>query len=59
MSRRFSPTDNVSMHAAGQTLPISPRVGEMAGRTEGGAKEYRHIHQPPTALSSAREIICL
>ncbi len=39
---RLSPITNVAEGAARAKLPISPLVGEMSGRTEGGAKEL-HI----------------
>ncbi|TIL57258.1 MAG: hypothetical protein E5Y79_25865 [Mesorhizobium sp.] len=37
MSRMLSPISDVAKRAPTVTLPISPRVGEMSGRTEGGA----------------------
>ncbi|RWO99205.1 MAG: lytic murein transglycosylase [Mesorhizobium sp.] len=39
MSRRLSPITDVAGRAARTKLPISPLVGEMSGRTEGGAQE--------------------
>ncbi|RWH69248.1 MAG: hypothetical protein EOQ86_31595 [Mesorhizobium sp.] len=39
MSRRLSPITDVVGRAARTKLPISPLVGEMSGRTEGGATE--------------------
>ncbi|TPL45738.1 hypothetical protein FJ957_18280 [Mesorhizobium sp. B2-4-6] len=36
-SRRLSPIIDIAGCAAGPKLPISPRAGEMSGRTEGGA----------------------
>ncbi|GLS38952.1 hypothetical protein GCM10010869_45490 [Mesorhizobium tianshanense] len=41
MSRRLSPITDVAGWAAGTELPISPLVGEMSGRTEGGAKDRK------------------
>ena len=38
LSRLISPIVDVAGRAARSKLPISPRVGEMSGRTEGGAK---------------------
>ena len=37
MSRPLSPISDVAKRAPTVTLPISPLVGEMSGRTEGGA----------------------
>ncbi|SIT55127.1 hypothetical protein BQ8794_200130 [Mesorhizobium prunaredense] len=39
LSRPLSPIINVPEKAPPATLPISPQVGEMSGRTEGGAKD--------------------
>ena len=39
MSRRLSPISNVAGRSGAPKPPISPLVGEMSGRTEGGAKE--------------------
>ncbi|PBC03366.1 hypothetical protein CK220_14825 [Mesorhizobium sp. WSM3860] len=39
MSRRLSAITNVKGMIAAPKPPISPLVGEMSGRTEGGAKE--------------------
>jgi hypothetical protein len=39
MSRRLSPIANIAEMSGTLELPISPLVGEMSGRTEGGAKE--------------------
>ncbi|RWP26506.1 MAG: hypothetical protein EOR92_28220 [Mesorhizobium sp.] len=39
MSRWLSPIANVEERALSVKLPISPQVGEMSGRTEGGATE--------------------
>ncbi|TPI41025.1 hypothetical protein FJW07_07115 [Mesorhizobium sp. B3-1-9] len=39
LSRRLSPLSDVEERAPPAKLPISPPVGEMSGRTEGGAKE--------------------
>jgi hypothetical protein len=38
-SREASPLVDVAGRALTVKLPISPLVGEMSGRTEGGAKE--------------------
>ncbi|QKC81047.1 lytic murein transglycosylase [Mesorhizobium sp. NZP2077] len=38
---RLSPISNVARSALTAKLPISPLVGEMSGRTEGGATERR------------------
>ncbi|PAP92524.1 hypothetical protein CIT31_26890 [Mesorhizobium wenxiniae] len=40
-SLRPSPISNVAGTSASPKLPISPLVGEMSGRTEGGAVERR------------------
>ncbi|RWA77687.1 MAG: hypothetical protein E5X49_01005 [Mesorhizobium sp.] len=39
-SRRLSPTACVARTGGAPKLPISPLVGEMSGRTEGGAVEH-------------------
>ncbi|TIL42276.1 MAG: hypothetical protein E5Y32_12890 [Mesorhizobium sp.] len=39
LSRLLSPITNVAEEAPLAKLPISPQVGEMSGRTEGGAKD--------------------
>ncbi|TIS64122.1 MAG: hypothetical protein E5W93_02840 [Mesorhizobium sp.] len=39
--------------SAALTLPISPQVGEMAGRPEGGATEHLLIHIDPGKQSQA------
>ena len=39
MSRGLSPVFNAVRLSGAPKLPISPLVGEMSGRTEGGAKE--------------------
>ncbi|TGP22165.1 hypothetical protein EN827_19200 [Mesorhizobium sp. M1D.F.Ca.ET.184.01.1.1] len=39
ISRRLSPISNVAGMSKAPKLTISPQVGEMAGRPEGGAKE--------------------
>ncbi|RWP36922.1 MAG: hypothetical protein EOR03_07820 [Mesorhizobium sp.] len=39
LSRLLSPVTNVAEEAPPAKLPISPQVGEMSGRTEGGAKD--------------------
>ncbi|TIQ18273.1 MAG: hypothetical protein E5X51_26950 [Mesorhizobium sp.] len=41
LSLRLSPTSSVDEQAPSAKLPISPQVGEMSGRTEGGAS-LRH-----------------
>ena len=41
---RFSPIAGIAEGTMGVKLPISPLVGEMSGRTEGGAKERGPIH---------------
>ncbi len=41
---RFSPIAGLAEGAMGVKLPISPRGGEMSGRTEGRAKERGSIH---------------
>ncbi|OHV65902.1 hypothetical protein LCM4576_26940 [Mesorhizobium sp. LCM 4576] len=38
-SPAISPTTNVGRSGGALKQPISPLVGEMSGRTEGGAKE--------------------
>ena len=40
-SSLFSPIAEVARRVATFELPISPLVGEMAGRPEGGVKELR------------------
>ncbi|TPI14860.1 hypothetical protein FJW06_09630 [Mesorhizobium sp. B4-1-3] len=40
-SRRLSPVSSAAGEAPGLKPPISPLVGEMSGRTEGGAKERK------------------
>jgi hypothetical protein len=49
MSRRLSPIANVAGLIERPKLPISPHVGEMSGRTEGGAV-------PPTSGFSLFEM---
>ncbi|TIQ31302.1 MAG: hypothetical protein E5X48_27545 [Mesorhizobium sp.] len=39
-SSRLSPIADVAGRVPSQKLPISPLVGEMAGRPEGGAKDH-------------------
>jgi hypothetical protein len=39
MSRRVLPISHVAGISEATKLPISPLVGEMSGRTKGGAKE--------------------
>jgi hypothetical protein len=39
MSPRLSPITSIAGIGTALELPISPLVGEMSGRTEGGAKE--------------------
>ncbi|RWN69753.1 MAG: cobaltochelatase subunit CobN [Mesorhizobium sp.] len=39
LSLRLSPTTSVAEGATASELPISPQVGEMSGRTEGGVKD--------------------
>jgi hypothetical protein len=39
---RIPPIAHVKEKSASPKLLISPLVGEMSGRTEGGAKERRH-----------------
>ncbi|RWP64699.1 MAG: hypothetical protein EOR07_15375 [Mesorhizobium sp.] len=46
LSRLLSPITNVAEEAPLAQLPISPLVGEMSGRTEGGAKE-RDLSKKP------------
>ena len=50
MSHRVSPIFVVASRALAAKLPISPLVGEMSGRTEGGAVECRH--QPASPITS-------
>ncbi|TGV53804.1 hypothetical protein EN784_39525 [bacterium M00.F.Ca.ET.141.01.1.1] len=38
-SSPISPISNIARLSAARRLPISPLVGEMSGRTEGGAVE--------------------
>ena len=40
-SPAISPITNVARASGALELPISPLVGEMSGRTEGGAKERK------------------
>ncbi|RWP75655.1 MAG: hypothetical protein EOR09_13000 [Mesorhizobium sp.] len=37
LSRALSPISSVAKRGEAMELPISPQVGEMSGRTEGGA----------------------
>ncbi len=39
LSRRLSPIVSIAELSSAPKPPISPLVGEMSGRTEGGAKE--------------------
>ncbi|RWA72895.1 MAG: hypothetical protein E5X49_24060 [Mesorhizobium sp.] len=41
LSSPLSPISNVARKAPATKPPISPLVGEMSGRTEGGAKELK------------------
>jgi hypothetical protein len=41
LSTVFSPIADIARRVTTFELPISPLVGEMAGRPEGGAKERR------------------
>jgi hypothetical protein len=50
MSRRLSPIANVAEMVPSAKLPISPLVGEMSGRTEGGAKD-RGLSLRPLSLA--------
>jgi len=53
-SRRVSPIANVAGRAAAPKPPISPHVGEMSGRTEGGAEGWNAGNWPrPQALAAA------
>ncbi|RTM10578.1 MAG: hypothetical protein EKK31_02145, partial [Hyphomicrobiales bacterium] len=47
MSPPISPIPNVAGLCAAPRLLISPLVGEMSGRTEGGATERRHVNFNP------------
>ncbi|RWM22192.1 MAG: hypothetical protein E5X53_23835 [Mesorhizobium sp.] len=40
-ARRLSPIVGVARMSVAPKLPISPQVGEMSGRTEGGAVDRR------------------
>ncbi|RRH87749.1 hypothetical protein EH240_35945 [Mesorhizobium tamadayense] len=40
--------------SAAPKLPISPQVGEMSGRTEGGAVEYQRWRYCPASSSLKR-----
>ncbi|TIQ33152.1 MAG: hypothetical protein E5X48_24800 [Mesorhizobium sp.] len=55
MSRWLSPISGKARRAPATKLPISPLVGEMSGRTEGGAKE-RGLSEfaPPNRRASSR-----
>ncbi|PSJ61785.1 hypothetical protein C7I84_09295 [Mesorhizobium ephedrae] len=44
LSSPLSPIANVAGWAAMSKLPISPLVGEMSGRTEGGASRQPFTH---------------
>ena len=65
MSRLPSPISNVGRGDPAVKLPISPLVGEMSGRTEGGAKERKAgklgklICRSPALLRRARAEIDL
>ncbi|RWA76640.1 MAG: hypothetical protein E5X49_27535 [Mesorhizobium sp.] len=69
MSRWLSPIPIAARTALAMTLPISLLVGQMSGRTEGGASHRRHVFfdalaatsktrpfskSPPRRLSQAR-----
>ncbi|RVC39639.1 lytic murein transglycosylase, partial [Mesorhizobium sp. M4A.F.Ca.ET.090.04.2.1] len=41
-SPAISPITNIEKMSGAPELPVSPQVGEMAGRPEGGAVEHRH-----------------
>ncbi|RWQ67711.1 MAG: lytic murein transglycosylase [Mesorhizobium sp.] len=43
LSPLLSPISNVDEQALSAKLPISPRVGEMSGRTEGGPIECKPL----------------
>ena len=43
MARPLSPIFEVEDEVTKPELPISPLMGEMSGRTEGGAKELRRL----------------
>ncbi|RWB50607.1 MAG: hypothetical protein EOQ47_32580 [Mesorhizobium sp.] len=65
MSRRLSPIASVVRLSGALKLPISPLVGEMSDRTEGGAKDH-HRSQPcaatflnRVAAASLRFLLCL
>ncbi|TIQ36531.1 MAG: lytic murein transglycosylase [Mesorhizobium sp.] len=47
MSQWPSPTSNAARSVPSAKLPISPLVGEMSGRTEGGA--WAHSYQAKAA----------
>jgi len=51
MSLRLSPITNAGGRAQSTKLPISPLVGEMSGRTEGGAKDREVLILPPPTAS--------
>jgi hypothetical protein len=44
----LSPIANVAKRAESVKLPISPLVGEMSGRTEGGVKERYFLQRDST-----------
>ncbi|TGU99911.1 hypothetical protein EN794_000780 [Mesorhizobium sp. M00.F.Ca.ET.151.01.1.1] len=46
MSRLLSPISNVAGMSEALKLPISPLVGEMSGRTEGGVKDRCLSYKP-------------
>ncbi|PAQ01027.1 hypothetical protein CIT25_16940 [Mesorhizobium mediterraneum] len=52
MSRRLSPIAKVAGLSGAPKLPISPQVGEMSGRTEGGAVELQ-----PAEISHDRSLL--
>ncbi|TIO73006.1 MAG: hypothetical protein E5X74_03475 [Mesorhizobium sp.] len=52
-SPRLSPIANVAGLSGAPKLPISTLVGEMSGRTEGGAKDHDRSY-PCAAHSSTR-----
>ncbi|RWQ54047.1 MAG: hypothetical protein EOS84_14660 [Mesorhizobium sp.] len=58
LSSPLSPISNAEERALSVKLPISPQVGEMSGRTEGGAKDhYGFILRrslPPTSRNGDR-----
>ncbi|TIL92064.1 MAG: hypothetical protein E5Y65_08400 [Mesorhizobium sp.] len=49
--RRFRQSPTLKKGALSVKLPISPQVGEMSGRTEGGAKDHYGLYSSPQSAA--------